>query len=173
MKKNLKLMALIAASIITVTVLTLTAFASTRQVDLTATYQDVKITLDGNELVPRDATGNIVEPFIVDGTTYLPLRAIAGALGLEVNWDGSTNTVILTTPGMATPPVAIQPPIGTVNDWLNAPGSTRVWTASGTSTIAHSTPACSGMGNPTESTKEDVVARGGRACQNCWTNIGG
>ena len=33
-----------------------------------------------------------------DGTNYLPVRALAEALGLDVAWDGSTSTVVLTTP---------------------------------------------------------------------------
>ena len=71
----------------------------------TATYRDIKITIDGNEISPKDANGNIVEPFIIDGTTYLPVRAIAEALGLSVAWEDQTNTVVLssdvsdTTPG--------------------------------------------------------------------------
>lgn len=59
-------------------------------------YQDIKITLNGNPIIPRDAQGNTVEPFTIDGTTYLPVRGIADALGLGVEWDGNTNTVILT-----------------------------------------------------------------------------
>ena len=29
------------------------------------------------------------------GTTYLPMRTVAEALGLETNWDSGTGTVIL------------------------------------------------------------------------------
>lgn len=36
-----------------------------------------------------------MEPFILDGTTYLPVRAVAGALGLGVGWDDATSTVTL------------------------------------------------------------------------------
>ena len=65
----------------------------------TLTYQDIKITMDGKALVPKDANGNTVEPFIINGTTYLPVRAISEALGLGVSWDGVTSTVKLTSPG--------------------------------------------------------------------------
>ena len=58
-------------------------------------YNDIKVTLNGKEITPKDANGKVVEPFIIDGTTYLPVRAVASALGLEVNWDGETNTVKL------------------------------------------------------------------------------
>ena len=58
-------------------------------------YNDIKVTLNGKEITPKDANGKVVEPFIIDGTTYLPVRAVASALGLDVNWDGETNTVKL------------------------------------------------------------------------------
>ena len=58
-------------------------------------YNNIKIRLNGEELVPKDATGKVVEPFAIDGTTYLPIRAISSALGLNVSWDGATQTVVL------------------------------------------------------------------------------
>ena len=64
---------------------------------LTAIFRDISITIDGEVIEPQDAYGNVVEPFIVDGTTYLPVRAIAEAVGYDVAWDGDTNTVILTS----------------------------------------------------------------------------
>ncbi len=73
-----------------------TAFAAyTRQATLN--YSGISITLDGKKITPKDANGNAVEPFIIDGTTYLPVRAVANALGLNVTWDGKTQTVGLYT----------------------------------------------------------------------------
>ena len=60
-------------------------------------YNNIKIVLNGDSVKPTDANGHYVEPFAIDGTTYLPVRAIANALGLGVGWDGKTNTVVLTT----------------------------------------------------------------------------
>ncbi len=62
---------------------------------LNATFEGITITLDGVTLDPKNVNGKTVEPFIVDGTTYLPARALAGALGLDVDWDPQTNTVVL------------------------------------------------------------------------------
>ncbi len=59
-------------------------------------YNDIKITLNGSQVTPVDANGTEVAPFIIDGTTYLPVRGIASALGCNVNWDGANNTVVLT-----------------------------------------------------------------------------
>ena len=84
----------------------------------TLTYQDIKITLDGNALVPKDANGNTVEPFIINGTTYLPVRAISEALGLGVAWDGVTSTVKLTSSGI---PSSQNPPTSPAGTQKPAP----------------------------------------------------
>jgi hypothetical protein len=71
------------------------------QKQATLYYQDIKIIIDGLEITPKDVTGNIVEPFIIDGTTYLPLRATANAFGIpndNISWDGSTSTITLISP---------------------------------------------------------------------------
>ncbi len=64
-------------------------------------YRGIKLVLNGERIVPCDGAGNTVEPFIMasNGTTYLPLRAVAQALGLNVQWDGAANTVTLTSGG--------------------------------------------------------------------------
>ena len=72
-----------------------TVFATIGTVTKDLSYNNIKITLNGQELIPSDANGNYVEPFIIEGTTYLPVRAVANALGLNVTWDGTNNTVVL------------------------------------------------------------------------------
>lgn len=66
---------------------------ATEKVDIT--YRDIKIVLDKKAVTPKDANGNAVEPFIYNGTTYLPVRAVASALNLEVGWDDVNSTVYL------------------------------------------------------------------------------
>lgn len=70
-------------------------FADSISKTVTAVYNNIKIMIDGEEITPRDVNGNVVEPFIIDGTTYLPVRAIASALGEDVDWNGETNTVYI------------------------------------------------------------------------------
>ncbi len=55
----------------------------------------IRIVVDGKKLNPTDANGNAVEPIIYNGTTYLPVRAVANALGKAVYWDGPEYTVYL------------------------------------------------------------------------------
>ncbi|MDR3209362.1 MAG: NPCBM/NEW2 domain-containing protein [Oscillospiraceae bacterium] len=71
------------------------AFAATTERTLTAYFNDIKIVVDGKLITPKDARGNILEPFIANDSTYLPLRAVADALGKSVQWVGETNTVYL------------------------------------------------------------------------------
>lgn len=70
-------------------------------------YNDISVTLDGKKLALKDANGAAVDPFIVEGTTYLPIRAVANALNINVDWNGQTSTVILKSPSgtSATPTV--------------------------------------------------------------------
>lgn len=72
------------------------ALASKRTIDVV--YNDIKLVVDGREVTPLDGAGKVVEPFIYNGTTYLPLRAVANALtgGTKpVSWDQSTYTVYI------------------------------------------------------------------------------
>ncbi len=78
--------------------LTGTALATTGKVTKELEYRNISVSLDGKKLDLRDAKGNAVEPFMFEGTNYLPVRALAESLGLNVAWDGATSTVVLTTP---------------------------------------------------------------------------
>ena len=72
------------------------AAASKRTIDVV--YNDIKLVIDGKEVTPLDGNGQVVEPFIYNGTTYLPLRAVANALtnGTKpVSWDQSTYTIYI------------------------------------------------------------------------------
>lgn len=62
---------------------------------VTLYYRDIKITLDGKRVPLFNAAGNPVEPFIYNNSTYLPVRAVATALGCDVQWDGATSSVFL------------------------------------------------------------------------------
>jgi hypothetical protein len=84
---------IIAAFIFTSAAAPALAGATTRQ--LNAWFNNIKIVVDGELIVPKDSEGRVIEPFIIDGTAYLPVRAVGEALGKSVDWDGATNTVFL------------------------------------------------------------------------------
>lgn len=90
------------------------ALAAVANKTLEAHYMDIKLVVDGVPITPRNASGNVVEPFTVNGTTYLPVRAIGEALGKDVKWDGETKTVYVgEIPGKINYLVDVCPPYET------------------------------------------------------------
>ena len=94
---KLKGFALGVAVCLVLTTLSTPSFAASVSKQLTAYYNDIKLIINGETVTPKDASGTVVEPFVIDGTTYLPVRAVAEALGQNVSWDGATRTVIIGT----------------------------------------------------------------------------
>ena len=79
----------------TVMLLGCVAYAASNTKTIEALYNNIKIYVDGVKIDPKDAAGNTVEPFIYNGTTYLPVRAVGEAIGKTVTWDGATQSVYL------------------------------------------------------------------------------
>lgn len=55
----------------------------------------INIYMNDTLFLPKDGNGNPIEPFVYNGTTYLPVRAISEALNIPVQWDGETSSVYL------------------------------------------------------------------------------
>ncbi|MCX7923438.1 MAG: extracellular solute-binding protein [Clostridia bacterium] len=71
------------------------AFAAPVSKTINAVYNNVKIYVDGNLIQPKDGKGNKIEPFVYNGTTYLPVGAIAQALGEPVKWNKYNNSIYI------------------------------------------------------------------------------
>lgn len=66
-------------------------------VELTAADEDddsIKVIVNGNKVAFTDQ-----EPVIVNDRTLIPVRAVSEALGKNVDWNGETQTVIITDEG--------------------------------------------------------------------------
>lgn len=74
---------------------TVYAASSGKTIDI---VKGIKLFLNGNPLEMADVSGNVVEPFIHDGTTYVPVRGLAEALGKSVAWDSKSNSVYIDEP---------------------------------------------------------------------------
>lgn len=85
----------IAASVAIMLIVGITAFAKQATETISVMYDNIKILIDGVEYTAKDANGNVIEPFIYNGTTYLPVRGIANAFDKEVDWEPQTSTVVL------------------------------------------------------------------------------
>lgn len=55
----------------------------------------IKYKLNGNDFVPKNADGSVMDTLMYNGRSYVPLRAVADALKVAVDWDGVTSTIIL------------------------------------------------------------------------------
>ncbi len=71
-----------------------------RTVILTGIYgEDVRVSVDSNIMT---VDGREVEidtaPYIKDGRTYVPVRAVTEAMNFEVSWDGAEKTITITAP---------------------------------------------------------------------------
>ncbi|MEG1577405.1 MAG: stalk domain-containing protein [Oscillospiraceae bacterium] len=55
----------------------------------------LKVYSEDSAVKTVDANGKAVDVFASEGTTYLPVRAVGDALGQNVGWDSTTNTVYL------------------------------------------------------------------------------
>ncbi|MBQ2669376.1 MAG: haloacid dehalogenase-like hydrolase [Clostridia bacterium] len=75
-----KLLSVFAASAIAVSMLPASIAAN----------DDIKVIVDGTELVISEED---TKPFVEDGRTLVPMRAIFEALGATVEWDDATKTV--------------------------------------------------------------------------------
>jgi len=64
----------------------------------------LKFKLDNIAAIPVGDDGTPVLPISYNGTTYLPIRAIGYLLGLGINYEGATKTVLITKSGTALPP---------------------------------------------------------------------
>lgn len=86
---------IIAGILITLLLLSGVVSAESISKKIEAVYMNIKLVVDGAQVEPKDANGNYIEPFVYNGTTYLPVRAIGQAFKKEVTWDGSTATVFI------------------------------------------------------------------------------
>lgn len=121
MKK--KPLSLLLALVLSLGMFTAGALAASGTRTIEVTYRDIKLVVDGTEVALKDGAGNSIEPFLYNGTTYLPVRAVGEALGKEVNWDGNTNTVYV---GAMSAPLPYQVNNGTIYDGKNADASFSV-----------------------------------------------
>ena len=67
-------------------------YASQAKKMIEATYQDIKIVYNGNE-VAVDAQN---EPFTIKGTTFIPLRQMGELYNKNVQWDAVNHKILIT-----------------------------------------------------------------------------
>lgn len=83
--------------IFVLTFATVTIAATTTSIQATLS-PDITVIFGGEAQILKDVNGNEVYPILYNGTTYLPVRAVAGLVEIAVDWDDSTRTVKLDKP---------------------------------------------------------------------------
>lgn len=106
LKKHVKK---IGVLLISLSLLISTSYAASLKKTIDVYYDNIKIFVNNSLVNPKDGNGKPVEPFIYDGTTYLPVRAVAEALDKEVTWDGTTKSVHISDKKVVDPSIV----------WLN------------------------------------------------------
>lgn len=145
--------------------------AGTKTKTATLTYSNIKVTLNGKQIELNDKN----EPFVIDGTTYLPVRALAESLGLDVTWDGKTSTVVLATKTASnTTTSAPTKSTSSSNSTTDATKSTEKTYILNTNTKKFHTQGCSSVSQIKSSNKgsftgsrADLIAKGYTPCKKC------
>lgn len=159
---------------------------------ITVQYSGIKLVVDNVPITPKDANGVVIEPFIYEGTTYLPVRAVGEALGKTVTWDGNSKTVYIgeasgdvNEPTSETPEPVVVPepepmptpeptpkhiPEPTPKPETTSNGrssSTKVYVSNASDTI-HRIPNCGRMKNYRTMTLGEAESNGYKYCKKCW-----
>ena len=101
----------------------------------------MNLSINGEAFVPKDVNGKEVDVFAYNGTTYVPIRAISEAFGMDVDYDAATQTAIVNEPEEVTPPydpneveyvMSVAPELitnedGTQQYWYNGVGYEFRW----------------------------------------------
>ncbi len=94
MKKTFIKVLSVALVLLTVGAISLSANAALKAISAYLNYS-VAIKYNGEEQKMYDANAERVYPITYNGTTYLPVRALADLFGIAVDWDGENNAVLL------------------------------------------------------------------------------
>jgi len=56
---------------------------------------EMKMKLDGRDFIPLGADGQPIRPILYKGSSYLPVRVVAQAVSVAVDYDAATKTIYL------------------------------------------------------------------------------
>ena len=87
----------VAATTMMAMFVTSAAAATAYQKSITANY-GISLEINGNKANLTDVNGKTVEPFTYNGTTYVPIRAVAENMGSYVGYDAKLLSCIKTIP---------------------------------------------------------------------------
>ncbi len=75
-----------------VTIASVCGYNAIRKIDATVN-DNIKIYYDNKEKVFKELNGSKISPVIINGRTYLPVRAVADLAGLGIEWDSDSQSI--------------------------------------------------------------------------------
>ncbi|MPM61416.1 hypothetical protein SDC9_108274 [bioreactor metagenome] len=75
-------------------------YAKTTYQDISVAYDSIQLFINDKYVTPTDANGAAVEPFIYNGSTFVPIRAVCVALNCTVDWKASEKAIYITDPSL-------------------------------------------------------------------------
>ncbi|MFB7157033.1 stalk domain-containing protein [Lysinibacillus sp. NPDC056232] len=72
-----------------------TALAAGKLAKITVSIGGISLYVDEKLTILKDAKGNVVEPIVYDGTTYLPIRGISSVFGKDIKWDSKKSAIYI------------------------------------------------------------------------------
>lgn len=94
--KHRKALTALVLALALVGAFSLVSYAATGLQEISAYLNsNISIKLDGETKTLTDASGVRTYPITYNGTTYVPLRSVANLLGVNVDWDQATQTVLM------------------------------------------------------------------------------
>lgn len=97
-KRNRRIAMIVAVLMLTMAFST-TGFAAWMGKTIEAQYRNVTIFVNNQYKQATDVNGKVIEPFIYEGTTYVPLRGISQMLGYQVSFNPQTYRIDITGSG--------------------------------------------------------------------------
>lgn len=152
MKLNKKMIGIVALSsvLISGTLLTNDAFAANATKTLKAVYSNIKLVYNGQTI--SSSSGQ--EPFMVNGTTYVPIRMAGEALGKSLVWDG-TNKIVNISDTSSSDAQVIEMLRNQITDLNNQLNSVKNELTTANSTIASKDSTITSLQSEINSLKKD------------------
>lgn len=127
---------LVGMTLILALILSVTSGASGLISDISGKQnKGIVVKLNGITQTLKDGNGNTVYPVVINGTTYLPIRAVSALANMGITWDAATTTINLTsTSDEGAVPTDLPPTVNNGNTTPVAPPSTSSNSTAGTKT---------------------------------------
>ncbi|MCT4597348.1 MAG: peptidylprolyl isomerase [Vallitalea sp.] len=84
----------ISATLLLTCIISVSANDLFKEITAQVSYE-IKMMLNGKEFNPKEDDGTELKPIVYNDRTYLPVRTLCDAIGVDVKWEGKTKTVLL------------------------------------------------------------------------------